>query len=694
MPKRKHFRLSALLVALASMPLCPLVSHALTLSDPFEQLGTLIGVTNTSENRPTGISGDGSIVVGYSSGDYSASPNSYIYHAFKWTAVTGIRDLGTLSDTGGVPDNNGESRAFGISADGSTIVGSSLTVGRDDHAVYWKAGTGIVDMGTIAGHTSRAYAVSANGSVIVGTSTIAGDGYRAFRWQAGPGMVALPTLGGSSASALGVSADGSVIVGSSFTTRDAHVHAFRWVSDTTTDLGTLSGGNTSIARSVSADGTVAVGYSSNAGDFGQIAVRWDGVTITSLGTLGGATSDAAAISSNGLVIVGSAQNLEGATHAVRWVGGTIQTVAEWLRANSVTVPSDITLSALATNSDGSVVAGMLDNEHHNLAYIARVTSSGSGSGGNGLLVLDGNTAASLGSSSTVISTGFVPQGGVVHGAHSRPLSYRIPSGKSAFWAAGDWGKDEHMDRDGNLGLAEMGAAWNLGTLQLDLSAGRTWDSLATVFDGSIDATGTYMLAESIIPIKGNLWGVLTGYYNWGNADIRRGYLNAGTPDHSNAATDTRTWSVRARLELDDLFKIGGIKVSPYGEVSHTNVRMDGYTETGGGFPAAYGGRLEQATDLRYGMNCSKPVSGNTNLLGMVEGVHRFDRYAADVTGEVLGAGGFSFSFPGRKYQQNWLRGGVGFESQFSGSTVSLMLNATTEGQMPSAWLAARFQKAF
>lgn len=62
----------------------------------------------------------------------------------------------------------------------------------------------------------------------------------------------------------------------------------------------------------------------------------------------------------------------------------------------------------------------------------------------------------------------------LHSAHGRPLSRRVPIGKKVFWLAGDWGRDDHGQRDGDLGLAEVGAGQNFGAVQINVAVGRTW----------------------------------------------------------------------------------------------------------------------------------------------------------------------------------------------------------------------------
>ena len=76
----------------------------------------------------------------------------------------------------------------------------------------------------------------------------------------------------------------------------------------------------------------------------------------------------------------------------------------------------------------------------------------------------------------------------------------------------------------------------------------------------------------------------------------------------------------------------------------------------------------------------------------LEGVHRFEDNGSNVTGQVIGLGGFDLGAV--DYQQDWLRAGVGFEVDIAGSRLSAMGNATTKGESSSAWLALNWRVAF
>jgi probable HAF family extracellular repeat protein len=103
------------------------------------------------------------------------------------------------------------SEAFGVSGDGSTIVGrSDSTLGSE--AFVWTEGSGIVGLGDLAGgaFNSGAIAASQDGSVIVGYAT-SESGNENFRWTDTTNMVGLGTAPFTFTG--GVSNDGSVVVG-------------------------------------------------------------------------------------------------------------------------------------------------------------------------------------------------------------------------------------------------------------------------------------------------------------------------------------------------------------------------------------------------------------------------------------------------------------------------------------------------
>ena len=116
------------------------------------------------------------------------------------------------------------SDAFSVSADGSTVVGWSVSTGTVFEAFRWTSGGGMVGLGDFPSSIfeSRANGVSGDGSVVVGQGT-SSFGNEAFIWDAGNGLqnlktvlesqLGFPLTGWTLTDALAVSADGTTIVG-------------------------------------------------------------------------------------------------------------------------------------------------------------------------------------------------------------------------------------------------------------------------------------------------------------------------------------------------------------------------------------------------------------------------------------------------------------------------------------------------
>jgi probable HAF family extracellular repeat protein len=306
----------------------------------------------------TAVSNDGNVVIG----------------GARWSRTDGVTYFGDF----GLPPGAGRVSSISanaVSADGAVAAGfiSYGTVGGGGvfhEATRWPGG-GIGGFPSPDGITrSQAYGISADGSVIVGNSS-GTSGTAAFRWTSDDGMVGLGDLPGGPvhSRALGVSADGSVIVGTSSV--DGAVEAFRWTSDDgMVGLGDLPGGRSylgSIAQDVSADGSVIVGYGEGENASGTEAFRWtsdDG--MVGLGHLPGCSQSwAYGVSDDGSVIVGECYTISNTTRE-----GFV-----WTEADGMVSLVDL---LLALN-----VAGIADWELTNVRGISADGQwlVGSGSGG-------------------------------------------------------------------------------------------------------------------------------------------------------------------------------------------------------------------------------------------------------------------------------------------------------------------------
>jgi len=269
---------------------------------PLAAQGTFTGL-GSRDSYVSGMSADGSIVVGVRGNDGPA---------FRWTADGGAVDIGSVSQQtkisrdgkvivgsaqdakgitsaaiwqggtqwrtlGGTPNgrvqDNTLSSAWGVSADGSVIVGLAWVKPTGGHGFRWDAVNGMVDLGSFQNKSSRASAVSGDGHVAVGwneNSTWDGALYSwigSMWWQ---GMQRFLNPFGWIGQGEGVNDSGSVIVGRGHPSFPRHAYRFTAWDGAVIELGAIPRGFTpnvqdqedqSIAFGVSDDGTVVVGSS-------------------------------------------------------------------------------------------------------------------------------------------------------------------------------------------------------------------------------------------------------------------------------------------------------------------------------------------------------------------------------------------------------------------------------------------------
>lgn len=581
--------------------------------------------------------------------------------AFIWTVSSSERLL-TLDSI----DSQKDSVANGISRNGDYIAGWSTTANNGTHAVYWKnigsgnpLGSGtlqyaLVDLGTLNnGAYSAANAIAADSLTIVGVATDGANNNQsvAYRWTPNTGMVSLGAVNnGGYSNAFAVSDDGGVIVG---VAEDGNAQnasrAFRWTASTgMISLGVLSGDDGSYAYGVSGDGKVVVGSSYNVAN--EKGFRWTAVT-------------------------------------------GMQTIEQWLTSAGVNVSSSISVAnANATNSDGSVVVGVLSNGH---GYIARVVNNNGGDPDNGSGMIDiTNFNASLMSVSHVATLANQQTDQVLHGAHSSPMRSLLDPGQNSFWVAGDIGRQDHDDNSGNSNAGEIGFARGLSNgAMLKLALGRTYSDTDSMLNGKTTLRGTYILPELIFRLPDTpLFATLSAYYNTGEADIRRGYTNAGVNVTSSGSPDVSESALRVRLDWLDAFKLSNTRFTPYTSLTYARSHVDSYTEHGGGFAARWDKRNDYSTQVRLGLDAVHPVTDRFNLLARIEAVHRLQDQSSTSSGQTIGLS--NFDLPGIRYKQEWARASIGAEGAIGPGTASLMLNGTTESSTPSAWLYGSYRWVF
>jgi probable HAF family extracellular repeat protein len=215
-------------------------------STGMEDLGE---IGNWSQGLGINRAGD---VTGYA----SFSPDG---HAFRWTTTTGIVDLGILSPF------RDYSAAWGGINDSGYIAGESYTAAGNLHAVRWSPNGVIQDLGALpGGQSSQALAINNRGWVTGSALTSAGQ-LHAFLWKPSTGMVSMGALGGTGGYATDVNDNGAVS-GVRITGKTGAV--FRSAGGSLILLPVLAANAASRAISLNNAGTV-VGWSGSQPNTGQ-----------------------------------------------------------------------------------------------------------------------------------------------------------------------------------------------------------------------------------------------------------------------------------------------------------------------------------------------------------------------------------------------------------------------------------------
>jgi probable HAF family extracellular repeat protein len=222
-------------------------------------------------------------------------------------------------------------------------------------------------LGDLSGgdYHSEAWGVSPDGSMVVGYGT-GSDNWEAVRWNPDIGMDSLGVVIDGNAYdktiANAASTGGEVIVGNGYIGLSAR--AFRWTDNNgMVGLGTLPGGYAnSQARAVSENGTVIIGSAQNSARKYE-AFRWTAEQgMIGLGDLPGGTFQSTAydVSDDGTVIVGKSNGL--GVEAFRWTSETGIVSLHDLPGGH------LESSASGITGDGSVIVGYGSSDNGREAF--------------------------------------------------------------------------------------------------------------------------------------------------------------------------------------------------------------------------------------------------------------------------------------------------------------------------------------
>jgi probable HAF family extracellular repeat protein len=322
----------------------------------FIDLGTLPGFDTSMANA---ISDDGLVVVG-ECGPYLSK------RAFRWTAATGMQDLG-------LAPNAIDATAIDVNSDGTVVCGTlkSGAPGNPPRAFRWSGTTGMQELiGPY--YFSQAFGMSPDGSILTGNSA----GVVSYRWLEPTGMVPFSLCSATESIGLGISDEG-VIVGASKCLEGPWPlplkniwRAYRWndglLGDflpTLDDPWPLSYHRHAQALACSHDGQVIVGWSESKN--GVRAVRWNpSGPALDLGPM--PESVRMAVSGNGECVLGGSL---GGGFVWTFANGMLS-VSDYLKQCGLDPDRWSSLIATGASFDGATLAGYGTTNGTTRAWIA------------------------------------------------------------------------------------------------------------------------------------------------------------------------------------------------------------------------------------------------------------------------------------------------------------------------------------
>ena len=597
----------------------------------------------------TDVAPDGSIAVGESDSVLGFN------QAFYWTSGTGIMAIPLFAGS------TGQGRAHAVSEDGSTVTGYMINALGDNETFYWTAGGGTVALGMSAGWTSHTgYDISDDGSAIAGTGSYMGSSHNAFHWNAVDGMTAIPLLPpGVNPSAYNdaeaISGDGLTVVGYN-EYQATGGEAFIWTAaGGVVGMGFLGTDDLSSATYVNYDGSMAYAYSWGGS---PTAFRW--------------TSADGPVSMNQLMtdagIVLGDLNIDyiwSASDDGDYVSGTATDTVTFAGVNFIanlnsSTPGIVTPGGIA-QSVGSMPALKEQGTQKTLTQIGQSLFAAR---------LHPMIASTPSTQSVALNTSVPADIAPAAGPDSSSF-FNQPQRISGF-IVGSLGAGQNNDLDnwGVNGLAgfkfAMSDDFNIG-VGINGSAART----NGLFDSHSDITSRgASLLTAYEPDNGlRLYTSLFGAKL--DIDTHREY-DAGAIDASDGETDGLAFGGAIRLGYETPIS-AATSLQPFLEAHVTHVKVDGYTETGGSFPATFSEQSETTKLGKIGIEGKYKFSPTLHLTSQIAYVRSSSNDSSSVQTSV---GGLTFTTDGDEGDKGWGEMTLGAQWSASESTqFSAELNA-------------------
>jgi probable HAF family extracellular repeat protein len=646
-------------------------------TDSYINIGNMVGGYNVIHNT----SNDGSIVFGYED-DGSGITDAFIYQGGVFTNLTPLLPGATASSSGQMSDDgtvfvgqyedgvnpvkifvydNGVATIltdfygmFGvhISRDGDSVLGFDFVA---QEAAIWSGGV-YTYLGNLGGSSSQGYSLSGDGTTVVGQSETAASEYHAFRWNGGV-MQNLAPAGADDSTAEIVSADGSVVVG--WGLYGASGYGFRWEGGTHVDLGDRAQFSEFIASGMDDSGDKIVGISIDNSTNNhyflwesgigyqdvETLLAGNGVDLTGWDLVGHSNGLDIRISRDGEIIFGQAQY-------------NSNDVTFLMTSQGITTPEDLTETLIpVAQTRQQTVSGLNVGTQQSL-FASRQAFSGF----RGDFFMPDPSPENLAS--------LAPAAGG-HTFDSPALASRYSAYVTGAIGVGASNNSANTAGYGTTGLfARISDEWAVG---LGVITGSSFTQLKYGGEGRLTGFGGALnIAHESADSGWRIYGTATVQSL--NLDMDRNYINGSGIDGSTGETDGIGFA--GAVQLGYALPVSQtVSLMPYASIDASRTRMDGYSETGGAFPATFSKQTATVINGHLGVEASYQATSNFTLKGRTAWGHQLESRSNSATATALS---ITYTLPYEDGAPNWVETGITANWQ-----VSDRLNMTTD-------LAGRF----
>lgn len=647
-------------------------------TNSFTNIGTMAGGSFTDIRA---ASSDGSILFGYED-DGSGNTDAFIYQGGAFTNLTPLLPgataslAGQMSDDGTVfvgqyEDGVNPVKAFvydngvatiltdfyaqfglDISRDGTKVLGFDFVA---QEAAIWSGGV-YTYLGNLGGSSSQGFVISGDGSTVVGQSQTAALEDHAFRWTGGV-MQNLAPAGADSSTAEYVSADGSVVLG--WGLYGANGYAFRWEGGTHIELGDRTQFNEFIGYGMDDSGDKIVGVSQDlSSDYHyflwengvgyqdiETLLTAEGVSLTGWDLVGNSNGQDIRISRDGEIIYGRAQ----------YNGDNVTFL---MTSQGITTPEDLTDTLIpVAQTRQQTVSGLNVGTQQSL-FASRQAFTGF----RGDFFMPDPSPENLASLAPAA-------GGQLF--DSPALASRYSAYVTGAIGVGASNNSANTAGYGTTGLfARLSDEWAVG---LGVITGSSFTQLKYGGEGRLTGFGGALnIAHESATSGWRLYGTATVQSL--NLDMERNYLNGGGIDGSTGETDGIGFA--GAVQVGYALPVSpSIDVMPYASLDASRTRMDGYSETGGAFPATFSKQTATVINGHLGVEASYQAASNLTLKGRTAWGHQLESRSNSATATALS---ITYTLPYEDGAPNWVETGITANWQ-----VSDRLDLTTD-------LAGRF----